>query len=210
MPAGHTSRHRNREKGDRGEDAKARAARACDCNSARCRADAGGGPATRAQGSELDGARLPISYRRGDVGAAHQLPHDRRALGRACPDPAWHDRLRGQHAVACLRRRAVRARPAARCVEVFHRAPRCHRPRQVGQAVRWAARQVSPLQLRRHGVRPAPARDRGSRPAPRAADPRQLDGGHAHLDLGRHPSRISWMCWRRWQRSRPRCRAATG
>jgi homoserine O-acetyltransferase len=32
MPVGHTARHRNREKGDQGEDAKGRAARACDYN----------------------------------------------------------------------------------------------------------------------------------------------------------------------------------
>ena len=65
--------------------------------------------------------------------------------------------------------------------------PDAHRPRQVVQAVRRPAREVPALQLRRHGRRAVPAGDRRPRHPPPAPGDRQLDGRHAHLDLGRRP-----------------------
>ena len=69
--------------------------------------------------------------------------------------------------------------------QVFHHPARRDRRRQIVQALRRPARQISALQLRRHGRRAIPSGDRGPRHPPPAAGARQLDGRHAHLDLGR-------------------------
>ena len=70
--------------------------------------------------------------------------------------------------------------------------------------------EISALQLRRHGRGTIQAGDRRPGYPPSAPRARQLDGRHAHLDLGRELSRSSWMRWYPWPRNPPRCPAATG
>ena len=83
---------------------------------------------------------------------------------------------------------------AARHHEVLPHPARRHRPRPKFQALRWAARALPSVRLRRHGAQPAhDARrneDRSSAP-----DPRHLDGLHAELRVGRDVPRISPTRW---------------
>ena len=109
-----------------------------------------------------------------------------------------------------LRRRAVRPRPAAGREQVLHHPAGRHRHRKIVQTFRRPARQVSQIQLRRHGRRAIQAGDRRPGHPPSAPGAGQLDGRHAHLDLGRELSGLSWMRWCPWRRSPPRCPAATG
>ncbi len=88
--------------------------------------------------------------------------------------------------------------------------PDAHRPRQVVEALRRPAHEISAIQLRRHGRRAVPAADGGPRRPASAPGDRQFDGRHAHVAVGRKISRTSWTRWCRWRRSRPRWRAATG
>ena len=108
--------------------------------------------------------------------------------GTARADPARHHRFRRQHAVAGVRRRTVRPRPAARREQVLHHPAGRHRHRQIVQTFRRPARQISAIQLRRHGRGTIPAGDRRPGCPPSAPRARQLDGRHAHLDLGRELS----------------------
>src|SRR5262249_2497 len=73
---------------------------------------------------------------------------------------AWNERQRGGLGGALARQRAVRRRPAARCVEVFHHLAGRHRAWRIVEAERWPARQVSALPLPRHRDGRAPAGDR--------------------------------------------------
>ena len=69
--------------------------------------------------------------------------------------------------------------------QVFHHPAGRDRRREIVQALRRPARQISALQLRRHGRRAVPAGDRGPGHPPPAPRARQFDGRHADLDLGR-------------------------
>ena len=69
--------------------------------------------------------------------------------------------------------------------KIFHHSAGRDRRGEIDQAVRRAARQVSALQLRRHGFGAVQAGDRGPGYQASAAGDRQFDGRHADLDVGR-------------------------
>ena len=138
----------------------------------------------RAEAGRLDRARFQVPHRRGHARASPALHDGRRALRPAGAGAARHDGLGGQHADAGLRRRAVRARPAARCRPVLHHPPGRHRPRQIVQALRRPESEIPQVRLRRHGRRPlSPAQGRPRHQPPAPGD-RQFDGRHAHLAVG--------------------------
>ena len=85
----------------------------------------------------------------------------------------------------------VSCRRRARRDKIFHRPSRWHRPRQIQQAQRWPAGQVSTLWLSRHGGGSAStAAGTGCRSS--AAGDGHLDGRHADVAVGRASTRSSW------------------
>ena len=102
---------------------------------------------------------------------------ERHRAQRGADHARHHGQRRAVHPAGVCRR-AVRRRATARCDEVLHRDAGWDRPRQVEQAERRAAREVSALRLSRHGRRAvsvAHAKDsasitRGSSWAPRWAE----------------------------------------
>ena len=150
-----------------------------------CRARCG---LSRAEAGRLDRQGFQIPHRRDHAGTAAALHHRRRADRPAGAGAARLGRLGGQHADAGLRRRVVRRRPAARCLEILHHHSRRHRPRQIVKAVRRHEDRVPEIRLRRHGrCAVSPGQGRPRHQASAARD-RQFDGRHAHLDLGREIS----------------------
>ena len=110
-----------------------------------------------------------------------------------------------------LRRRAVRPRPAARCDASTSSS--C--PDAIGHGKSSKPSDGLRAKFPRYNYDDMVAAQyrlvtEGPRHPPPAPGARQLDGRHAHLDLGRRAIPTSWTRWCRWPRSRPRCRAATG
>ena len=159
---------------------------------------------------------LHVQFGRDAARAEDPLPHARHAEeGRAGHRPqrrADHAR-HGRHGRPVhgtrVRRRAVPAGPAARRHEVLHRDARRHRPRQVEQAERRPAREVSALRLPGHADGGARAADRGPRRQPPAAGDGHVDGRHAHVAVGRALAGLHGRADAARQRARRRSPAAT-
>ena len=84
----------------------------------------------------------------------------------------------------------VWSRRTARCRAILHHPPRWHRPWQIEQAQRRAARTISALRLPRHGGGAVPAADGGTRRESSATGDGHVDGRHAHVAVGRALSRL--------------------
>ena len=161
---------------------------------------------------------LQVRVGRDAAGAEDPLPHARHAAeGRAGDRPqrrADHARHGRHRARQFATGRGFAGElflpgPAARRDEVLHHPAGRHRPRQVEQAERRPAREVSALRLPGHADGRARAADAGARRQPPAARDGHVDGRHAHLAVGRALAGFHGRADAARQRARRRSPAAT-